>query len=168
MKRGSRKVTGTFLSVQSLPQHTTPNTYTTFTHWILTLNTDYWTLKQHRWIITQYWILNHWNQQYGGVQSFGGAALKHLLHHCRSPAYQDRLAETRRVSSRAPVWGCSWIIQHSQRTPSAMWENIIWLTLFYQLIITLFICPIWWYTVHSTASITSMIHHCLAPNRILK
>ena len=60
-----------------------------------TMNTEY-TYTVH----TQHWCNTC------RVQSFGGSALKHLLHHCRSPAYQDRLAETRRVSSRAPVW-CS-------------------------------------------------------------
>lgn len=58
MKRGSRKVTGTFLSVQYLPQHLTltPHLHTGYSHWILTtghwnntaellLNTEYWTTE---------------------------------------------------------------------------------------------------------------------------
>lgn len=39
-----------------------------------------------------------------GVQSLSGAALKHLLHHCRSPAYQSHLPETGRVSTLSPLF----------------------------------------------------------------
>jgi len=59
-------------------------------------------------------------------------------------------------------------VNHSalQCTPSTMLENMIWLTLFYQFIITLLICTLHSMMVHDTHQHhIHKIHHCLAPQQ---